>query len=54
MHKRIRKKIYEYIGPQKDIPAPNVNTNDQTMAWMLNAYEEITGSHAPAAFTGKQ
>mgnify|MGYP003729606173 CR=1 FL=1 len=47
------KKIHEYIGPQKDIPAPDVNTNAQTMAWMLDAYEEITGSHAPAAFTGK-
>ncbi len=43
----------EYIGPDKDIPAPDVYTNAQVMAWMLDEYEKLTGHHAPAAFTGK-
>lgn len=42
-----------FIGPQKDIPAPDVNTNEQIMAWMLDAYEKNVGYHAPATFTGK-
>lgn len=42
-----------YIGPWKDIPAPDVNTGGQTMAWMLDEYEQTIGQRAPAAFTGK-
>jgi len=47
------RKIYKYIGPRKDIPAPDVYTNQQTMAWMLDEYERLTHQSAPAAFTGK-
>ena len=43
----------QYIGPYKDVPAPDVNTDAQTMAWMLNAYESKLGYHSPATFTGK-
>lgn len=43
----------EYLGPDKDIPAPDMYTNAQIMAWMLDEYEKLTGHHAPAAFTGK-
>ncbi len=42
-----------YIGPWKDVPAPDVNTDGQIMAWMLEAYEEIRGEQAPGTFTGK-
>ncbi len=42
-----------HIGPWKDIPAPDVNTNEQIMAWALDEYERRIGLHAPAAFTGK-
>lgn len=42
-----------FIGPWKDVPAPDVNTGEQTMAWMLDAYENATGFQAPATFTGK-
>lgn len=42
-----------YIGPWKDIPAPDVNTNGQIMSWMLEAYEKKRKIHAPATFTGK-
>lgn len=43
----------DYIGPQKDIPAPDVNTNEKIMSWMLEAYEKKVGKKAPASFTGK-
>ncbi len=43
----------EYFGPDKDIPAPDMYTNAQIMAWMLDEYEKLTGHHAPGAFTGK-
>ncbi len=42
-----------HIGPQQDIPAPDVNTNGQILAWMLDTYETVTGQHAPGTFTGK-
>lgn len=45
--------LFDYIGPWKDIPAPDMNTNEQIMAWMLEAYEQKVGHHAPATFTGK-
>ncbi len=45
--------FHDMFGPWKDIPAPDVNTNPQIMAWMLDAYEKVTGTHAPATFTGK-
>lgn len=41
------------IGPWKDVPAPDVNTSEREMAWMLDAYEKKVGYHAPATFTGK-
>lgn len=54
---RLSKKYAEFlapdIGPWKDIPAPDVNTNEQIMAWMLEAYEKKIGRPAPATFTGK-
>jgi len=45
--------ITPFIGPWVDVPAPDVNTNGQIMAWMLEAYEKKTGMQAPATFTGK-
>lgn len=42
-----------HIGPWVDIPAPDVNTNEQTIAWFLEAYEKKIGHHSPATFTGK-
>jgi len=42
-----------HIGPWKDVPAPDVNTDGQTMAWILDEYEKIIGHHAPATITGK-
>jgi glutamate dehydrogenase len=54
---RLCKKYAEFltphIGPWKDVPAPDVNTGEREMAWMLDAYEKKIGYHAPATFTGK-
>ncbi len=45
--------FYKFLGPTKDIPAPDVYTNAQIMAWMLDEYEKIVGVHAPGMITGK-
>ncbi len=45
--------IADYIGPFKDIPAPDVYTDERTMAWILDEYERITRQHVPAIVTGK-
>jgi glutamate dehydrogenase/leucine dehydrogenase len=45
--------IADYIGPLKDIPAPDVYTDEQIMAWILDEYERIRREHVPAVVTGK-
>ncbi len=45
--------FYKEIGPTKDIPAPDVYTTSQTMAWMLDEYENIIGEKVPGMITGK-
>jgi len=45
--------IADFIGPQVDIPAPDVNTNGQIMAWMLDEYNKIVRKDSPAVITGK-
>jgi glutamate dehydrogenase (NAD(P)+) len=45
--------LVKFIGPDKDIPAPDVYTDSQTMAWMLDEYEKIAGGHRPSMITGK-
>ncbi|HEC63110.1 MAG TPA: Glu/Leu/Phe/Val dehydrogenase [Candidatus Acetothermia bacterium] len=42
-----------YIGPEIDVPAPDVYTNPQVMAWMMDEYEKLTGHSAPGVITGK-
>lgn len=41
------------LGPEKDVPAPDVNTNGEIMSWMLDEYEKATGEMSGATFTGK-
>jgi len=41
------------IGPQRDVPAPDVNTNAQIMEWLAEGYEAVTGSDGQQSFTGK-
>jgi glutamate dehydrogenase/leucine dehydrogenase len=45
--------IEEYIGPFKDIPAPDVYTDEKIMVWILDEYERLKGKHVPAVVTGK-
>lgn len=45
--------IAPHVGEKKDVPAPDVNTNPQIMAWLLDEYEKIIGHRAPGTFTGK-
>ena len=47
------RKVAYFIGPDKDVPAPDVNTTPDVMAWMMDEYEVITGRHLPGAITGK-
>jgi glutamate dehydrogenase/glutamate dehydrogenase (NAD(P)+) len=47
------REIYEFIGPFKDIPAPDVYTNERVMAWMLEEFEKLRKERCPAAITGK-
>jgi glutamate dehydrogenase (NAD(P)+) len=44
--------IHDFIGPTRDIPAPDVNTNPQVMAWIMDQYSRFHG-HSPAVVTGK-
>ena len=45
-------KVEKLLGPGRDIPAPDVNTDAQTMAWMMDEYGKLNG-HTPACVTGK-
>jgi glutamate dehydrogenase (NAD(P)+) len=45
--------IVDAIGPEKDVPAPDVNTNDQIMAWFMDTYSMHVGHTATAVVTGK-
>ncbi len=45
--------MHEYLGPDQDVPAPDVYTNAEIMGVMLDEYEKILGRSAPATFTGK-
>jgi glutamate dehydrogenase (NAD(P)+) len=45
-------KIEKVLGPTRDIPAPDVGTNAQTMAWLMDEYGKLHG-HTPAVVTGK-
>ena len=50
------RKIYDFIGPDKDIPAPDVNTNSKIIDWMVDEYLKISNSNdkkLKATFTGK-
>jgi glutamate dehydrogenase (NAD(P)+) len=51
--RRYTSEIGLMIGPQQDIPAPDVNTNAQVMAWMMDTYSMNTGSTSTGVVTGK-
>ena len=45
--------IFEYLGPHRDVPAPDVYTNEQTMAWIMDTYSQLKGYSVPESVTGK-
>ncbi|TXD37218.1 response regulator [Lujinxingia vulgaris] len=51
--RRYTSEIIDMIGPDKDIPAPDLGTNEQTMAWMMDTYSEQSGHAVPTVVTGK-
>jgi glutamate dehydrogenase (NAD(P)+) len=51
--RRFTSEIGPFIGPSKDIPAPDVGTDAQTMAWMMDTYSQETGFAQPGVVTGK-
>jgi len=51
--RRYTSELIEFIGPEKDVPAPDVNTNEQTMAWMMDTYSMHMRQTVTAVVTGK-
>ncbi len=51
--RRFTAMIAPIIGPEKDIPAPDVNTNGQVMGWMMDTYSMLKGYAVPGVVTGK-
>ena len=51
--RRFTQEIIPFIGPQIDIPAPDVGTNEQTMAWIMDTYSIHHGHSVPGVVTGK-
>jgi glutamate dehydrogenase len=47
------RRVADFIGPEIDVPAPDVYTDSQVMAWMLDEYETMRGRHVPGVITGK-
>jgi glutamate dehydrogenase (NAD(P)+) len=45
--------IFDYLGPHRDIPAPDMYTDAQTMAWIMDTYSQLKGYSVPESVTGK-
>jgi glutamate dehydrogenase (NAD(P)+) len=53
MTRRYTSEIIDFIGPEKDVPAPDMNTNEQTMAWIMDTYSMHVGHTVTSVVTGK-
>ena len=51
--RRYTAEILDYIGPERDVPAPDMNTNEQTMAWIMDTYSMHVRHTTTAVVTGK-
>ncbi|MBS8121819.1 NAD-specific glutamate dehydrogenase [Candidatus Vampirococcus lugosii] len=47
------RKLSRYLGPDYDVPAPDVGTTPQIMAWMMDEYSKLSNNNNPGSFTGK-
>src|SRR5436853_2710106 len=54
MTRRYASELIDFIGPEKDVPAPDMNTNGQTMAWIMDRYSMHARHTVTAVVTGKQ
>src|ERR1700761_8159562 len=53
MTRRYTSELIEFLGPEKDVPAPDMNTNEQTMAWIMDTYSMHMRQTVTAVVTGK-
>jgi glutamate dehydrogenase (NAD(P)+) len=53
MTRRYASEILPFIGPERDIPAPDMNTNDEIMSWIMDTYSMNSGYSVPGVVTGK-
>ena len=53
LSRRYMQELISFVGPQMDIPAPDVGTNEQIMAWMMDTYSNHVGHICPGVVTGK-
>src|SRR5262245_749322 len=53
MTRRYTSELLPFIGPERDIPAPDLGTNDQVMAWIMDTYSTREGFSVPSVVTGK-
>lgn len=53
MTRRYTAELMEFLGPEKDVPAPDMGTNEQTMAWIMDTYSMHTRQTCTAVVTGK-
>jgi glutamate dehydrogenase (NAD(P)+) len=53
MTRRYTAELIDFIGPEKDVPAPDINTNEQTMAWIMDTYSMHMRQTVTAVVTGK-
>jgi glutamate dehydrogenase (NAD(P)+) len=53
MTRRYASEILPFIGPERDIPAPDMNTNEEIMSWIMDTYSQNSGYSVPGVVTGK-
>src|SRR5207237_3853039 len=53
MTRRYTAELIDFIGPERDVPAPDMNTNEQTMAWIMDTYSMHARHTVTAVVTGK-
>src|SRR5688500_18787956 len=53
MTRRYAAELLDFIGPDKDVPAPDMNTNEQTMAWIMDTFSMHARHTVTAVVTGK-
>lgn len=53
LRRKYVRNLHKHLGPDKDVPAPDVNTNSTIIDWMVDEYSALSGASTPRSFTGK-